>query len=210
MCQQKGLRSILTEIFSVDTAVVQWKYSRFSLRIWHFDWNKWMKNDWTCFKSVGSPWNWGKYRSIVSLNVSDILVFIKCFLRSRMFFSFSMRRSVLLKNIIDEMVLNDSWLMMVSKIANDSSRRFLLRSSTKNWSYSMEDTIKRIDETLSRQLSHLVRCARCPPTSIKTKGTPFIFTENSITDFVGTLEWRISALVGMYLPDEILFRLLIK
>ena len=91
-------------------------------------------------------------------------------------------------------------LTIVSKMFLDSSRRlvrleyfvttlelpkehnklsvFIYLSSINTWSYSEEDTKKRMAVTESKHWSHFCLCERWPPTSTKRNGMELIFITN--------------------------------
>lgn len=167
-------------MFSVSTAVVKWWK-----RAWERSFLRELKsstsNFWTSSSLFGSArgGNWsGKW----SLMLETLI------------FSFS--KSVLLRKRMMDTFANVLLLTMASKMSQDSTRRFVLLSSRRDWSYSLEETRNNIQVTHSKHWYHFCLCDLCPPTSTNKNGTPLMMNSCSDMLFVGRLACKMSKWVG--------------
>ena len=164
-------------MFSVSTAVVKW-WNSGRVRTARRSSNSLSSNCWTSFRNFELPKNLGKKWLMSETS------------------TFSASKSVLFRKRITETCAKHLLLTIVSKMLQDSMRRFVKRSSNRTWSYSLDDARNRIDLTLSKHWYQRWRCERWPPTSTKQKGTPRIRNSCSDMPLVAFLAWSISWVVG--------------
>lgn len=117
-----------------------------------------------------------------------------------------------------ETPLNTTLFTIVSNIFRDSAKRLVCLkieiavfsilnstnteknylSSTNTWSYSEDETRKRMEVTESKHWNHFCLCDLWPPTSTNRNGMLLICIINSEMPLVALRAWRMSWLLGWY------------
>ena len=93
--------------------------------------------------------------------------------------TFFSSRSTLLRNKMTEMFSNIMLFTIVWKMFRDSWTLLVFLSSSRTWSYSEVEAMKRILVTESKHWNHFCLWVLWPPTSTKRKGTLQIFIRKS-------------------------------
>lgn len=106
-------------------------------------------------------------------------------------------KSILLKNKIIETLSKVLLLTMASKTSHDSISLLVFLSSSSTWSYSLDETRKRMQVTPSKHWYHFCLCDRCPPTSTKRNKLPLMLNSYSRMLRVKPLACRMSWLLGL-------------